>query len=67
MSRFERCVTAKYSYGIIDLVSRKWIAAILAAVRPVTCPNVSDLYFLAWMSTRRFSCRPWELWFEAIG
>jgi putative transposase len=31
MSQFERCPAAKYAYGIIDLVSRKWIATILAA------------------------------------
>jgi putative transposase len=31
MSQFERCVAAKYAYAIIDLVSRKWIATILAA------------------------------------
>lgn len=30
MSQFERCVAAKYAYAIIDLVSRKWIATILA-------------------------------------
>jgi len=29
-SQFERCVAAKYAYGIVDLVSRKWIATILA-------------------------------------
>lgn len=29
-SQFERCVAAKYAYAIIDLVSRKWIATILA-------------------------------------
>jgi putative transposase len=29
MSQFERCVASKYAYGIIDLVSRKWIATIL--------------------------------------
>lgn len=31
MSQFERCVAAKYAYAIIDLVSRKWIATILAS------------------------------------
>jgi putative transposase len=31
MSQFERCVAAKYAYAIVDLVSRKWIATILAA------------------------------------
>lgn len=31
MSQFEACVTAKYAYGIIDLVSRKWIATIVAS------------------------------------
>jgi len=31
MSQFERCRTAKYAYGIVDLVSRKWIATILAS------------------------------------
>ena len=31
MSQFERCVAAKYAYGIVDLVSRKWIATILAS------------------------------------
>jgi transposase InsO family protein len=30
-SQFEACVAAKYAYAIIDLVSRKWIATILAA------------------------------------
>jgi putative transposase len=30
-SQFERCVAAKYAYAIIDLVSRKWIATILAS------------------------------------
>jgi transposase InsO family protein len=30
MSQFERCVAGKYAYGIIDIVSRKWIATILA-------------------------------------
>jgi transposase InsO family protein len=30
-SQFERCPAAKYAYGIIDLVSRKWIATILAS------------------------------------
>ncbi|MGH8277088.1 MAG: integrase core domain-containing protein, partial [Steroidobacteraceae bacterium] len=30
-SQFERCLAGKYAYGIIDLVSRKWIATILAA------------------------------------
>jgi transposase InsO family protein len=31
MSQFEQCVAAKYAYGIIDLVSRKWIATVLAS------------------------------------
>lgn len=31
MSQFERCVAAKYAYAIIDLVSRDWIATILAS------------------------------------
>jgi transposase InsO family protein len=31
MSQFERCATAKYAYAIIDLVSRKWIATVLAS------------------------------------
>jgi hypothetical protein len=31
MSQFEGCVAAKYAYAIIDLVSRKWIATILAS------------------------------------
>ena len=30
-SQFERCETSKYAYGIIDLVSRKWIAVTLTA------------------------------------
>jgi putative transposase len=30
MSQFERCPAAKYAYAIVDLVSRKWIATILA-------------------------------------
>jgi putative transposase len=30
-SQFERCVASKYAYGIIDLVSRKWIATVLSA------------------------------------
>ena len=30
-SQFERCTTAKYAYGIVDLVSRKWIAVTLAS------------------------------------
>lgn len=30
MSQFERCSAARYAYGIIDLVSRKWIATIVA-------------------------------------
>lgn len=29
MSQFESCETGKYAYGIVDLVSRKWIATIL--------------------------------------
>ncbi len=29
MSQFEDCATAKYAYGIVDLVSRKWIATIV--------------------------------------
>jgi transposase InsO family protein len=28
-SQFETCATSKYAYGIIDLVSRKWIAVTL--------------------------------------
>ena len=31
MSQFERCLASKYAYAIIDLVSRKWIATILAS------------------------------------
>jgi len=31
MSQFEQCVAGKYVYGIVDLVSRKWIATIVAA------------------------------------
>lgn len=30
MSQFEDCTAGKYVYGIIDLVSRKWIASIVA-------------------------------------
>lgn len=30
-SQFERCRAARYAYAIIDLVSRKWIATILAS------------------------------------
>jgi len=30
-SQFERCTAAKYAYAIIDLVSRKWIATIVAS------------------------------------
>ena len=30
-SQFERCVAAKYAYAIVDIVSRKWIATILAS------------------------------------
>jgi transposase InsO family protein len=30
MSQFEQCVAGKYAYGIVDLVSRKWITTILA-------------------------------------
>lgn len=29
-SQFERCTASKYAYAIIDIVSRKWIATILA-------------------------------------
>lgn len=29
-SQFERCIAAKYAYAIVDIVSRKWIATILA-------------------------------------
>lgn len=29
MSQFENCEAGKYAYGIIDLVSRKWIASIV--------------------------------------
>jgi transposase InsO family protein len=29
MSQFERCTASRYAYGIIDLVTRKWIATIL--------------------------------------
>jgi len=31
MSQFENCTAGKYVYGIVDLVSRKWIATIVAA------------------------------------
>lgn len=31
MSQFERCRAAKYAYAIVDLVSRKWIATVLAS------------------------------------
>ncbi len=30
-SQFERCKTARYAYAIVDIVSRKWIATLLAA------------------------------------
>lgn len=30
MSQFEACTSAKYAYGIVDLVSRKWIHTIVA-------------------------------------
>jgi transposase InsO family protein len=30
-SQFERCTAGKYAYAIIDLVSRKWIATVLAS------------------------------------
>ena len=30
-SQFERCTASKYAYAIVDVVSRKWIATILAA------------------------------------
>jgi len=30
-SQFERCRAGKYAYAIIDIVSRKWIATLLAA------------------------------------
>lgn len=30
-SQFEQCLAAKYAYAIIDIVSRKWIATILAS------------------------------------
>lgn len=30
-SQFERCVAAKHAYAIVDIVSRKWIATILAS------------------------------------
>jgi transposase InsO family protein len=30
-SQFERCLAAKYAYAIVDIVSRKWIATVLAA------------------------------------
>jgi transposase InsO family protein len=30
-SQFERCTAAKYAYAIVDIVSRKWIATIVAA------------------------------------
>jgi putative transposase len=30
MSQFERCRAARYAYAIVDLVSRKWIATLLA-------------------------------------
>jgi transposase InsO family protein len=29
-SQFERCLASKYAYAIVDIVSRKWIATILA-------------------------------------
>lgn len=29
-SQFERCLASKYAYGIIDIVSRKWIATVLS-------------------------------------
>jgi transposase InsO family protein len=29
-SQFERCVASKYAYAIVDIVSRQWIATILA-------------------------------------
>ena len=37
-SQFERCVASKYAYGIIDLVSRKWVATILTPNRH-QCPR----------------------------
>jgi putative transposase len=30
-SQFERCTAARYAYAIVDIVSRKWIATILAS------------------------------------
>ena len=30
-SQFERCLAARYAYAIVDIVSRKWIATIVAA------------------------------------
>lgn len=31
MSQFERCRTARYAYGIVDIVSRKWITSLLTS------------------------------------
>src|SRR4051812_36567193 len=30
-SQFQRCLAFRYAYAIVDIVSRKWIATILAA------------------------------------
>ncbi|MDH3678755.1 MAG: hypothetical protein OEV40_02270 [Acidimicrobiia bacterium] len=48
-SQFEACVSSKYAYGIIDLVSRKWITITLtlrnrwppAAVRGLVCARLA--------------------------
>ena len=39
-SQFEACVASKYAYGIIDLVSRKWVATILTPEPTATSAQV---------------------------
>jgi putative transposase len=46
-SQFERCTAAKYAYGIIDIVSRKWITTILASEATGTQVKVLFLKALA--------------------
>lgn len=39
-SQFEACVASKYAYGIIDLVSRKWVATTLTGEPTATSAQV---------------------------
>lgn len=47
MSQFEKCEAAKYAYGIIDIVTRKWITTILGPEATSTQVKVLFLKALA--------------------